>query len=104
MNAQTNLFDAPITRGSARKTDPHTSQAARDVVKVGPRQAECLAALEAAGGRGTVDTVMHAFPRRLRNSMSKRLSELDEMGLIRKTGESVIGDFDAPVTVWEIVR
>ena len=24
-------------------------------------------------------------------------------GLIRKTGESVVGDFDAPVTVWEVV-
>lgn len=100
---QASIFDAPITHGTHRKADPPTSIAAARKDRTG-LQAEVLDALVAAGGRGTLDTVCDALPTRLRSSLSRRLTDLRDSGVIRMTDDAMPGHYGQPVAVWEVTR
>ena len=98
------LFDAAITRGTARKSDRQTSRDAARAKDPGPDQARTLAALEAVGGSGTIDDVCAAVHDRDRGCLSRRLTDLAQSGRIRDTGRTVRGSRGRDVTVWEVVR
>lgn len=101
--AQPSLFESVIDSGTARRSDRWSSREAARRTRPAKAKADVLAALEANGGRGTVDTVDLALPM-LRNSISRRLTDLCEDGVIRATGEHVEGVYGRPVAVWEVVR
>lgn len=97
------LFDAEITAGTARKADPYSSRQAAKQVRPGRAHAAILAAFTTAGGTGTLDSACAALPKLLRSSVSRRLSDLKDMGRIRETGEYVVGEYGQPIAVWEVV-
>ena len=100
------LFDAPITAGTARKHDRPTSVAAARSVVPGPDQQRCLDALHRVGGSGSVDDVAAWFALlgvdRDRGALSRRLTDLLDAGLIRDSGRTVRGSRGRDVTVWEL--
>ena len=97
------LFDADITRGTARKGDRQTSIDAARAKDPGPDQARTLAALIAAGGSGTIDDVCDAIDDRDRGCLSRRLTDLAQSGRIRDTGRVRRGSRGRDVTVWEVL-
>lgn len=103
MTGQPTLFDATIDHGTARRSDPHSSRTAARNTRPAKAKADVLAALVSAGGTGTLDTVCERLPGRLRNAVSRRLTDLERDGRIRKTGEYLPGSYGQPVAVWETV-
>ena len=101
---QLTLTDAPITAGTSRHGDPWTSTAAARAKDPGPDQAAIYAALVANGGTGTVDTASAALPHRDRGAVSRRITDLADMGLIRDSGEVEMGSRGRYVTRWTVVR
>lgn len=101
--AQASLFDAPITAGSARKSDPWSSRESARRTRPAKDQAATLAALVANGGTGTLDDVCAALPDKLRNCLSRRLADLEADRKVRKTGRFVEGRYGRPLAVWEVV-
>ena len=99
---QPSLFSPAITAGTARKNDPWSSKEAARRVKPGKAHAAILEAFEAAGGTGTLDTACDAVPNLLRSSVSRRLSDLDEMGRLVMTGKYVMGRYGQPIAVWAV--
>ena len=102
MYAADSLFDAPITAGTHRKRDRWTSVAAAKAKDPGPDQAAVLAALEANGGRGTLDTACAALPHRDRGCVSRRLTDLEAGGFIRCTDETEMGSRGRHIAVWVV--
>ena len=102
MYAADSLFDAPITAGTARASDPYSSRQAAKQVKPGRAHRAILEAFTAAGGTGTLDSACDAVPHLLRSSVSRRLSDLDDMGRIAMTGEYVQGRYGQPIAVWVV--
>ena len=98
------LFDADITRGTARKGDRRTSIDAARAKDPGPDQERTLAALRAVGGCGTIDDVCAAIHDRDRGCLSRRITDLAQGGYIRDSGRVVRGSRGRDVTVWEVVR
>lgn len=96
------LFDAPITAGTARRSDPPSARLAARTVRPGKAHTAILAAFD--GGTGTLDDACDALPNLLRSSVSRRLSDLAEMGLLRMTGRMVEGRYGQPIAVWAVVR
>ena len=99
MTSHPSLFDAPATRGAARKTDPATSRAAAAAMSghvLAHAQAEVLRLLAEIVGPGIewkatapqiVDHAIARHGRRLQqNVVVKRLGELKERGLVRVDG------------------
>lgn len=102
---QASIFDAPITAGTARRSDPITSHLAAQQVKPGKAHAAIIAHLAELGGSGTLDDACDALPKLLRSSVSRRLSDLEAMGRIRKSGRIVSGEdarYGQPLIVWEL--
>lgn len=101
------LFDAPITRGTHRRHDPHTSVEAAKSVNPGPDQSRCLAALVANGGSGSIDTVCRWFDRlgiaRDRGALSRRLTDLEAAALIAKSDRTEVGTRGRSVIVWTVL-
>jgi len=102
--SQPTLFDAPITAGTHRQSDPASSQIAAKRTRPRKDQEDVYAALVANGGRASLDDVCEALPHKLRNCVSRRLSDLEAAGRIRNTGELVEGRYGRPLAVWEVVR
>ena len=101
---QSTLFDAPVTAGTHRHTDGYTSTAAAKAKDPGPDQAAIYAALVAQGGRGTLDDACRALPTKDRGCVSRRLTDLEQGGLIRQTQDVVRGSRGRDICVWEVVR
>ena len=97
------LFDIPITAGTARKGDPASSKIAAANVKPGKAHRAILEAFVADGGTGTLDTACDAVPNLLRSSVSRRLSDLGDMGRLVMTDRMVAGRYGQPIAVWEVV-
>lgn len=98
------LFDAPITAGTARKSDPWSSRESARRTRPAKDQEATLAALVANGGRGTLDDVCAALPDKLRNCLSRRLADLEQDGKVTKTGRYEEGRYGRPLAVWQVVR
>lgn len=96
------LFDAQVTSGTHRHRDPITSVLAAHAKDPGPDQAAILAALVANGGHGTLDTACDALPHRDRGCCSRRLTDLETGGLIRKTDRMELGNRGRLISVWEV--
>ena len=101
--APDSLFDAEVTAGTARRSDPWSSRQAAKQVRPGKAHVAILEAFTAAGGRGTLDDACAAVPKLLRSSVSRRLSDLKDMGRIAETGEYVQGAYGQPVAVWRVL-
>lgn len=103
---QLTLTAYPPAQGTARKHDRRTSTDAARSVLPGPDQQRCLDALRAHGGTGSIDTVCDHFWRlgvqRDRGSLSRRLTDLADAGLIRDTGRVARGSRGRDVTVWTV--
>jgi hypothetical protein len=97
------LFDLPVERGTHRHGDPASSVIAARNTRPRKDQEDVYAALVANGGTGTLDTVCAALPHKLRNSLSRRLTDLESARRIRKTGEVVDGAYGQPVSVWRVL-
>lgn len=93
-----------VTAGTHRRNDPPSSVAAAKAVKPTKAHRAILEAFKANGGRGTLDTACAALPKLLRSSVSRRITDLREMGDLRPTGEMAEGGYSMPVAVWEVVR
>jgi hypothetical protein len=100
---QLDLLTLPVTRGTHRHSDPASSVIAARATRPRKDQEDVYAALVANGGVGTLDTVCEALPHKLRNSLSRRLTDLESARRIRKTGEVVDGAYGQPVSVWAVV-
>ena len=103
---QTSLFDAPPTAGSHRHADPATSVAAARSMTgehLNAMQAEVLDALVELGGEGTLDDVI-ARTGRFPHTTSRRLTDLEQAGVIRKTDRTRAGRSGRQQTVWVVVR
>ena len=96
------LFDQPITAGTSRKQDPWSSREAAKRTRPKKDQDATLAALVANGGTGTLDDVCAALPGKLRNALSRRLTDLEADGKIAKTGRFVEGVYGRPLAVWQV--
>ena len=103
MSEQLDLLAAPITAGTSRRSDPWSSRQAAKQVRPGKAHAAILEAFMASGGTGTLDGACAALPKLLRSSVSRRLSDLKDMGRIRETGRYVQGNYGQPIAVWEVV-
>lgn len=107
MTAYPTLFDAPVTAGTHRKSDPHTSTAAAKATRPALDQQCAFDALVANGGVGTIDTVAEHFARigvvRDRGCLSRRLTDLETGGYIVKTDDTVPGSRGRSVLVWAAV-
>lgn len=93
------------TKGTARKADPETSRQAAQSMHgdhLADRQQEVLDALVRLGGRGTLDDVV-AITGRERGSTSRRLTDLSQAGVIRRTWETRPGRSGRPQTVWAVI-
>jgi len=101
------LFDQPVTRGTHRHNDPATSTAAAKATRPALDQQRCFEALDANGGRGSIDTVCAHFAdigvARDRGSLSRRLTDLETAGRIAKTAETELGSRGRYVSVWACV-
>lgn len=101
------LFDQPVTAGTHRHADPHTSTEAAKAKDPGPDQRQCLRAILANGGTGTIDTVCSWFAGmridRDRGALSRRLTDLEAGGFIRKTDRTEVGTRGRSVIVWEVL-
>lgn len=104
MGTQTNLFDAPVTRGTHRRNDRQTSIDAAKAVRPERDQERVLAALVAAGGMGTIDDVCDQIDDRDRGCLSRRITDLSVRGLVVDTGRTVVGSRGRQVTVWRVIR
>lgn len=105
MSLQTpTLFNAQITVGTSRTSDPASSREAAKATRPLIDQQVIYDALVANGGEGTLDTACAALPHRLRGCVSRRLSDLEAGGRIRATDCYVTGQYGRPLMVWEVVR
>lgn len=95
------LFDSPITAGTSRSADPWSSREAARQVNPGRAHRAIRDHLVAIGGSGTLDDACNAVSM-LRGSVSRRLSDLADMGWIRPTGEHVEGAYGKPLAVWRL--
>ena len=95
------LFDAPITAGSSRQSDPWSSREAAKQVRPGKAHRAIRDHLVTIGGTGTLDDACEAVTM-LRGSVSRRLSDLDEMGWIESTGAYAPGRYGTPLTIWRV--
>ncbi|HET7736432.1 MAG TPA: hypothetical protein VFK52_10680 [Nocardioidaceae bacterium] len=106
MTAYPTLFDAPPTLGTARKSDPATSVAAARAKRPALDQQRAFDALVANGGAGTIDDVCAHFAAigvaRDRGSLSRRLTDLEAAGRIRRTDDTVPGSRGRCVAVWRV--
>lgn len=100
---QLTLTDSPITAGTARHSDPWSSRESARRTRPAKDQAATLDALVANGGSGTLDDVCAALPDKLRNCLSRRLSDLEADRKVRKTDRFVEGRYGRPLVVWEVV-
>ena len=104
--SQESLFSALPTMGSARVADPSTSRdAAASMVgeHLNARQFEVLHALVECGGEATLDDVI-ARTGRYPHTTSRRLTDLEQAGVIRKTDRARAGRSGRQQIVWEVVR
>ena len=104
--SQETLFSALPTMGSARVADPITSRQAAERMEgahLGNRQFEVLHALVDAGGSGTLDDVV-ARTGRYPHTTSRRLTDLEQAGAIRKTDRTRAGVSGRQQIVWDVVQ
>lgn len=84
------LFDAPLEPLPVRSSDPETSRAAARELPLRARQQECVDALRWIGVSATADDVKRCLAEhgmdRERNECASRLSELEQLGRVRKVG------------------
>ena len=100
------LFDDAPRTGTARKADPPTSQAAAQSMvgeHLNARQFEVLHALVDCGGEATLDDVI-ARTGRYPHTTSRRLTDLEQAGAIRKTDRTRAGVSGRQQIVWEVVQ
>ena len=103
---QPSLFSAPPTLGTARKADPPTSKAAAESLTgpvLGAMQEEVLAALVDRGGHGTLDDVV-GITGREKGATSRRLTDLERGGLIRRTDRTRPGRSGRAQIVWLVTH
>lgn len=90
MSGQLGLFDAPVTAGRHRRSDPRTSVVAGRELPLRARQQEVVDALRLLSRSATADEVRQTLRdygfERERNEVASRLSELERRGLARKVG------------------
>lgn len=71
-------------------------------MKPGKAHRAILDAFIMDGGTGTLDTACDAVPNLLRSSVSRRLSDLGDMGRIVMTERMVPGRYGQPIAVWRL--
>lgn len=88
--SQASLFDAPVSAGRSRRTDPATARAAGRSVRLKERKREVLSALERLGATATASQIQADLARhgiiRESGSIRSRLAQLREDGLVRVVG------------------
>ena len=105
IDAPPSLFDSLPRTGTARKRDPITSRQAAEAMAfehLNARQYEVLHALIDCGGSGILDDVV-ARTGRYPHTTSRRLTDLEQAGAIRKTSRTRAGVSGRQQTVWEVV-
>lgn len=98
---QASIFDAPIHSGTSRSADPWSSREAAKQVNPGKAHRAIRDHLVANGGTGTLDDACQAVTM-LRGSVSRRLSDMDDMGWIESTETYAPGEYGVPLTVWRV--
>lgn len=98
---QASIFDAPITDGTSRQSDPWSSREAAKQVNPGKAHRAIRDHLVAIGGSGTLDDACQAVTM-LRGSVSRRLSDMEQMGWLENTGRHVEGAYGMPLAVWSL--
>lgn len=103
MTPQATLFDAPVTAGTARAGDPWSSRQAAKQVQPNKAHRAIRDAFAANDGTGTLDSACAAVSM-LRGSVSRRISDMEEMGWLEPTGTYVEGDYGRPLAVWRLTE
>lgn len=101
--SQPTLFDAPVTRGASRQSDPQTSRDAGRSVSghvLRDQQRRVLAAVVRLGDATAWDVVSWLMSPMQQNVASKRLGELAEMGAVELTGATREGSSRRSLQVW----
>lgn len=106
---QSSLFDAPIDSGTARKSDRWSSREAARRTRPAKAKDIILSAFIANGGTGTLDVAHEAMIaagqyRAQRGTISRRIRDLADEGVIQGTGRHVDGSYGTPLEVWQVVR
>ena len=104
--AEDSLFAHAPRSGTARKRDPITSRQAAEAMAfdhLSARQFETLHALIDCGGSGILDDVV-ARTGRYPHTTSRRLTDLEQAGAIRKTARTRAGVSGRQQIVWEVVQ
>lgn len=109
MTPQPSLFDAPATRGASRKGDPSTSRAAGRSMEGHLRDQQALVLVGLArlcrfGLGATAFEVWAHLGAAKENVVSKRLGELEEMGMARRNGKERPGSSHRSQKVWEVTE
>jgi hypothetical protein len=102
---QPSLFATIPQTGTSRRDDPATSHAAAQSMygeHLNAMQGEVLYALINCGGEGTLDDVT-ARTGRYPHTTSRRLTDLEQAGVIRKTTRTRAGRSGRQQIVWEVL-